>query len=159
MNLIRALLSAGNSVILLAPEDSFSSKLQELGVQVFNIELEPRGVNPFKDLSTIYKYICLLKRNAPNVVVSFTIKPVIYGSIAARILGLPHISTITGLGSAFIFRVGMRRLASAMYRYSLKKSQVVFFQNETDLTYFEENSAVFLQKFCFFHRIQSYFVL
>ena len=66
----------------------------------------------------------------------------IYGSIAARILGLPHISTITGLGSAFIFRVGMRRLASAMYRYSLKKSQVVFFQNETDLTYFEENKLI-----------------
>ena len=141
-NLIKALLSDGYAVSLLAPEDRFCQKLQKLGAKVFNIEMEPRGINPLKDLSIIYKYFSLLKRIAPKVMVNFTIKPVIYGSVAARILGLPHVNTITGLGSAFIFRPGVRRIVSIMYWCALRKARVVFFQNETDLRYFEETRLI-----------------
>jgi len=141
-NLIRALIGGGNSVVVLAPEDRFSRKLQDIGAQVFNIEIDQRGASPFADFSTLIKYLRLLRGLSPDVVVSFTVKPVIYGSVAARVLGFPHINTITGLGSAFIFQAGMRHLVSVMYRYSLKKSRVVFFQNKTDMMHFVKAKLV-----------------
>jgi glycosyltransferase involved in cell wall biosynthesis len=141
-NLIRALVEEGYGVILIAPADRFTKELERLGAQVFNITIDQRGTRPLADLLTLFQYVRFFRRLSPSMVMSFTVKPVIYGSVAARLLKVPYINTITGLGSAFIYGSGTRRLVSFMYKHALKRSQAVFFQNPNDLALFKEHNLV-----------------
>lgn len=127
---IDALVEQGYRVILSCPEshrlDCFRNNDS---IVVEDVEIDRRGTNPIKDLKLLCDYIKLYKRHRPDVVCTFTIKPNVYGSIAADLLGIPHINNITGLGSGFQNGGMMQRVVILLYRMALKKSNMVFFQN------------------------------
>lgn len=147
--LIRQMVSAGHEVIAAAPEISavLCVKLRALGVRSFSIRLRRTGLNPIIDVCTILMLFRLCRLERPDVILAYTIKPVIYGSIAASWAGVPGIySIITGLGYAFSShdRRGswVRRLARQLYREALKHNAKVFFQNPDDQSFFQSERMI-----------------
>lgn len=123
-------------------------KLQRMGVEYYPIHLSRAGINPIVDLMTFIDLIRLILRIRPDIVLTYTIKPVIYGGLAARLCGVPSVySMITGLGYAFMESPSLIQrflgfIAQMLYWLSLKKSRKVFFQNPDDKTLFLEKGLV-----------------
>ncbi len=134
--LIRALRGKGCEVLGGgAGGDGFEARVEELGVSFRSLPIRIRGMNPIADLWLIYFLYRWYRSENPDVVHHFTIKPVIYGSIAARLAGVPRIvNTVTGLGFVFttVKMTWLRALVEKMYRIGLGCANVVCFQNRDD---------------------------
>ncbi|MBU1249212.1 MAG: glycosyltransferase family 4 protein [Proteobacteria bacterium] len=135
----------GHEVITLAPPDdpTVRGQLAELGVGFKTIRLSRRGVNPLRDFITMQDIRARLAEIKPDLVLSYTIKPVIYGSLAARLEGVKlAYSMVTGLGSSFEGKGWIGRLIFGMveglYRIGLKRNRCVFFQNTDDEAFFRK---------------------
>lgn len=142
VDLIRALQAEGFRVIALAPEDAYSPRLSELGVELRSIGMQNSGVSPFEDLLLLGRYFRVLRKIGPDVFLGFTIKPNIYGSLAAHALGIKVINNISGLGTAFIKKGVLTGIVTALYRLALRRSSTVFFQNREDLDLFVQEKMV-----------------
>lgn len=146
--LIEALLAAGCRVHVGVPgldaDSDIASRLSELGVEVHDIPLQRTGLNPLKDLSALLSLRRLMRRIGADYVLGYTIKPVIYGSLAAWVAGVRHrFALITGLGYAFTgeatgLRKVLRTLIQQLYRFSLSRNHLVFFQNPDDEALFRQ---------------------
>lgn len=146
-DLIRAMVELGHEVICLGPEAGFEQPLQELGADYRQISLHRTGLNPLKDVKTLFSLRKVLKEIKPDIVFSYTVKPIVYGSIAAHMAGVRQMyAMITGLGYVFIGQTFKQRLLTQivafLYRRGLKYNQVVFFQNPDDLHLFVSKSIV-----------------
>ena len=131
--LVRALQSAGYQPVIIAPQDSAAdARMRGLGVERVPIEIDRAGLNPFADFRLFLRYRSLLKRLRPAAYLGYTIKPNIYGSLAAASLGIPALPNVSGLGTAFIQGGGLRALVTRLYRIGFARAPVVFFQNEDD---------------------------
>src|SRR3712207_224176 len=97
--LVRALVSAGYEVIAIAPPDAFSERLSELGCRFVPIRMSARGTSPAEDAKLLLDYWRILKEHRPDVFLGYTIKPNVYGSLAARALSIPVVNNIAGLRS------------------------------------------------------------
>ncbi len=106
--------------------------LRGYGCQVIPTpEMERRGMNPAKDLVLLKRYLQIISKESPDLVISYTIKPNIYGGFACRLKKIPFYANVTGLGSAFQpGREKIRKLVTFLYRHSLKRAKRVFFENE-----------------------------
>lgn len=144
MELIRHLVEKGHSVFVLAPEDGYCSKLkfpEEVHFQKLQL-LEPKGLNPFRDILCLFE-LCRSFRNLdPDIVLNYTIKPNIYGSLAARWLGIRAISNLTGLGFTAGKPSFLRRLILYSYKWALCKNRELVFHNDEDLNWFRERKLV-----------------
>lgn len=147
--LLDALLTCGMSVDVAAPdlpEDSaMRRRLEARGLRVHDIPLQRTGMNPVMDLATLMHLRRLMLQIRPDYVLGYTIKPVIYGSLAARLAGVPRrFALITGLGYAFTGSRGkglrgvLRGLVQQLYRLALRGSDKVFFQNPDDQALFRK---------------------
>ena len=142
-DLIRALKAAGYEPVVIAPADPAAEpRLAELGVNRIAIDMQRSGLNPIADFRLMRTYRRLLGKIRPIAFLGFTIKPNIYGGIAARRLGIPLIANISGLGTVFIKRGLLLALVSRLYRFALKRAAVVFFQNPDDRALFIERRLV-----------------
>jgi len=141
---IRCLLAEGYKVYTAAPatRPEVHEKLLELGVTPFYFRLQRTGLNPFKDLLTLFQLFSIIRRNRIGLVFPYTIKPVIYSSLAARLLNVPVISLITGLGFTFSNSsekaAKLQKLTETLYRIGLSKNRCVIFQNPDDLSLFRQ---------------------
>ena len=150
-SLLREMIVTGNSVFACAGghDPITEEKLRQLGVDYFPVKLSRAGMNPLEDVRTLVDLVRLIRLIKPDIVLSYTIKPVIYGSLAANFCRVPYIfSMITGLGFAFMETASLRRqvisfFAHILYRTSLKKNRKVFFQNPDDRQLFIERKIVF----------------
>jgi glycosyltransferase involved in cell wall biosynthesis len=142
IDLIRAVQAAGYRVIAVASEDRYTPRLAELGIEFLPIEMQSSGVSPIEDSLLFARYLGLLRRVRPVVFLGFTIKPNIYGSLAAHLLGIRVINNVSGLGTAFIKQGLLTRIVTALYRLAFRRSSVVFFQNQDDLRQFVEGKIV-----------------
>lgn len=148
-NLLEKLVADGHHVIACAPDASLevTNKLADMGVTYQDVNLQRTGLNPLRDFKTLIELVGLFKKHRPDLFLGYTIKPVIYGSIAARIAGIPKIfSMIEGLGYAFT-GTGLKRrffgyLAKALYKYALKYNTRVFFLNPDDMALFRQQKLV-----------------
>jgi glycosyltransferase involved in cell wall biosynthesis len=141
--LVRALKAAGYRPVVVAPVDPESTeRLRALGVRHIPLDLNRSGMNPLGDARLIMAYRRILKRIEPTAYLGFTIKPNVYGAIAARMAGVPMIANISGLGTAFAKRGVLRSAVSRLYRLSLGKAAVVFFQNADDQAEFLSEALV-----------------
>jgi len=141
--LIRRLKSEGYEPFVLAPSDSATeARKHDLGVEWIAVDFERSGLNPFSDFALLLKYRKILKCLRPVAYLGFTIKPNIYGSIAAHARGIPVIANISGLGTVFIRRGLLMALVSSLYRFALRRAAVVFFQNPDDRALFIERRLV-----------------
>ena len=135
--LIRALKAAGYDPVVIAPADpAMEPRLVELGAEHIAIPIDRAGTNPLADLRLVWTYRRLLKELGPFAYLGFTIKPNIYGGIAASLTSVPLIANVSGLGTVFIKRGALLAVVSRLYRFALKRAAVVFFQNLDDLELF-----------------------
>ncbi len=145
-NLIVRLQQAGFEVIALAPRDAHSDALVAMGVRHIPVEIDSKGLSPFNDLKLAAQYWRILRRIRPVAFLGWTIKPNVYGSLAANALGIPVINNISGLGTAFI-KVGLlTRVVEMLYRTALARSATVFFQNRHDCDLFVAQRLVRREK-------------
>lgn len=129
--LIHALIKGGWDVTVLAPRDRYTERVVESGARHRHIAMEPRGTNPVREIATVWRFKNAYRELSPGVCLQFTIKPDLYGSIAARSVGIPVVNTITGLGT--MFSGGPRELvARAVYRYAFARADLTLFQNPDD---------------------------
>lgn len=150
--LIRALCDAGLEVHVVAPgldADNYTRReLEAWGVVVHDVKMERTGTNPVKDLKTLLSYYLLFRKIQPDIVLGYTIKPVIYGTLAARLIKVPRrFALITGLGYAFTGEAKGKRglvqkVVRSLYRWALKDAELVFFQNPDDESQFRELGLV-----------------
>lgn len=130
--LIKKLAELGNDVIISIPpaEKQEIDTLESYGSKVIITDMERRGMNPIKDIALLNRYKKLIRDVNPDKVITYTIKPNIYGSMACKALKIPHYCNVTGLGSAFMADGGlMRKLVSIMYKFSMNKAEKIFFEN------------------------------
>jgi len=119
--------------VIIAPQDPAAERrMRELGVERVPIEIDRAGLNPFTDFKLLLRYRSLLKRLRPAAYLGYTIKPNIYGSLAATSLGIPALPNVSGLGTAFIRGGGLQALVTPLYRIGFARAPAVFFQNEED---------------------------
>ena len=125
-------------------DDGYGPRVESCGATFHDIPLAGRSRNPLRDLRLIWHLRQLYRQLDADVVHHFTIKPVIYGSIAARLARVPKVvCTITGLGYAFTSASGaFQKLTSGLYRFALTGADVVFFQNPDDRELFLSNRLV-----------------
>lgn len=140
--LIRALIENGHEVIAVAPPDDYVPKLLSLGCRYVPMPMDTQGTHPGRDLILLWRFLQLMRRERPNVFLGYTIKPNIYGSLAARLAGVPVINNIAGLGAAFIRETWVTRVVKLLYRVALSGSTKVFFQNDEDSKAFVSGGIV-----------------
>lgn len=104
-------------------------KLEMMECDLTRIPMERRGMNPVKDFSLFRAYYKTIKGTNPDLIITYTIKPNIYGGFASRILKVPYAVNITGLGTAFQGNGMLRKMVTVMYKVALKKAKIVFFEN------------------------------
>jgi len=132
MNLGISLKEHGYRVIMVSAPDEYVKRLEQAGFEHRSIEFDNAGVNPFRDLKLTFDLFRLYRRERPSVLLHFTIKMNIYGSIVGGLLSIPCISNITGLGSLFLDHNPVFRLARYLYAFALRFPITVFFQNADD---------------------------
>lgn len=135
--LLRAMVQAGHAVVAAAPAETpgVPEKLAVLGVRYVPVALARAGLNPLADGLTFLRLLRLFRRERPAMVLGYTIKPVIYGSLAAAWVGVPRIyALVTGLGAAFHAAGGkgwlLRLVATRLYRLALARCSLVMVQNQ-----------------------------
>ena len=134
--LIQELVRNGNIVKAIVPqsdeqkEADAENSLKKMKCGLKRVPMERRGMNPIKDLSLFREYYMTVKKMKPNLVITYTIKPNIYGGIACRLLRTPYVVNITGLGTAFQNDGILRKMVTIMYRAALRKAKIVLFENE-----------------------------
>ena len=121
------------------PDDTNNKELEEEGCVIYKTPINRRGMNPIQDIGLFRAYRKLLKDIQPDVVLTYTIKPNVYGGLACRAGRVPYIANITGLGSALENGGMLQRIAVSLYKVGLKKSSCVFLQNQFNLSFFEEH--------------------
>ena len=109
------------------------------GCQVHRTPIDRRGVNPIKDMGLFLAYWQLIRSIKPDVVLTYTIKPNIYGNLCCRLKRIPYIANITGLGSVFENGGMVQKIVVLLYKLSLKKASCIFFQNKKNQEIFEQH--------------------
>lgn len=142
LNLARNLKESGYGVIFIAPYDEKYSSLIEKEFKFYHVNIDPKGINPISDFKSMVSLYKLYKIVSPDIVLNFTIKPNIYSSIVAGIVGIKSISNITGLGTIFIKQSMTTRIAKNLYKLALSFNTKVFFQNNDDKNLFIEDNLV-----------------
>lgn len=136
MNFIHTLLKAGHEVHTIAPEDDYTRFLVKAGCHHHKIRMDSRGANPLKDSALIFELIWIYAKVRPDVILHYTVKPNIYGTLAASILRIPVINNVCGLGTVFLKDNFVSAVAIFLYRISFRFAQKIFFQNQDDLQLF-----------------------
>ena len=146
MGLIKSLQQVGHEIIAISPTDDYVKDLLNLGVTYFGIKIKSNGTNPIDDIRIIISYKKLFKRIKPDIILSYTIKPNIYGNLAIGSLKIPVINNISGLGTIFIRKSVSSYIGRVLYYFSLRKSSWVFFQNKFDCDLFIESKLINAKK-------------
>lgn len=127
-------------VYISAPDEKHKEELEAVGCQVLFTAINRRGMNPIQDMGLFLSYRKLLKTIRPDVILTYTIKPNIYGGLAARLDRIPYITNITGLGTTFERGGMLQKMVVAMYRIGIGKAACVFFQNGTNRQVFQTHN-------------------
>lgn len=135
-NLIINMLENGYKVVAVAPPDAYVEPLLALNCEYLPINIDNKGTNIFRDLKLSYNFYKLVKKNRPDALITYTIKPNIYFSIVAHLFKIPVLNTVTGLGSAYLKENYVTYLINFLYRLAFLGSKKVFFQNQDDLNLF-----------------------
>jgi glycosyltransferase involved in cell wall biosynthesis len=144
INLLKYLEEQGYEIYIIAPLDDYLSYLNQLEythhVPMYN--LSRKGVNPFQELRLFLEFYRIYNKIKPSIVLHHTIKPNIYGSIAAKLVGIKSIMVIPGLGHIFIYKNWQRYIVSKIYKWVAQYNEKVLFENSDDLENFIKNGII-----------------
>lgn len=145
-SLIRAFVAAGYEVLAVAPHDEYSDRLESLGCRFVPLEMDNKGTSLLKDALLFLRFWLFFRRERPDIFLGYTIKPNVYGSIAAHSNHVPVINNVSGLGTAFIRETWLTRVVRWLYWAAFKRSRTVFFQNKDDRDLFIHQGLVIREK-------------
>ncbi len=128
-------------VVISTPFAGHEEDFKTLGCRCVQTHMERRGINPIADLRLLLNYYKLLKQEKPDMVITYSIKPNIYASLACRFLNIQHCVNIQGLGTAFQTK-GISTLVTFMYKLAIKKAKAVFFENNANLDEFLKRNII-----------------
>jgi galacturonosyltransferase len=140
--LLQALMSLGHEVIVSLPNDKYIPLLESLGCKYIESEVDRRGTNPIADLKLLTSYIKIIRNTHPDIVLTYTIKPNVYGGIACRMTKTPYLPNITGLGTALENEGLMQRITLVLYKVGLRNAKCIFFQNESNRQFFIDRGII-----------------
>jgi len=139
---VQALLAKGVEVVAIAPEDEYSQRLISWGCRYIPVKIENKGSNPWNDLKFLFRLYSIYKTVRPDVVLHYTIKPNIYGTLAARLAKVTAINNVSGLGTVFLHQNLTSFIAKKLYRLAFKFPVKIFFQNKEDRELFVDLKLV-----------------
>jgi len=126
------MVNLGYEVTIYAKEDEYTERLVNLGCNFIPLPIQPSGLNPIKDIFTIFSMIKVFRKHKPNFVLNFSPKNNIYGSLAALFINTRVANNIAGLGVTFIGTSLLTKIVKLLYKFSQKHSEIIFFQNHDD---------------------------
>lgn len=142
LEIVERLLADGHEVYVSSPFGERINELIRLGVKYYEIKFDRHSFNPIKELKLLCEYKRQIKLIKPDIIFGFTIKPNIYGAIAAQNNHIPFVANITGLGTALEYSSFKQNILIHLYRYAFKNVQKVFFQNEENQQFFIKNKII-----------------
>ena len=146
--LIQELIRQGNRVIVSLPDGELIPDIRKLGVKVILTDVDRRGINPLTDLKLLIRYFRMEVTLKPDLVITYTIKPNVYGGIVSRFLHIPYAENITGLGTTFQTENLVKKLVCFLYKIGSKRAKVVFFENEENKQTFIDNHLIREEQAC-----------
>lgn len=146
-DLIKKIISQGYEVVVTGPNQEHVDKIEELGARFVEIPMNKNGLNPLHDIKYLLTLKKLFKAEKPDVTLGYTSKPVIYGSIAAKLAKVPHVAAmVTGAGYAFTAKTAKAKIIkfvmSLLYKAAFHSADVVIFQNNDDKEQFISEKLV-----------------
>ena len=142
LNFVKALIEQGHEVHTVAPHDDFTHFLEEVGCTHHDVKMDSRGANPIKDSALVLELFLIYRKMRPDVVLHYTIKPNIYGTLAACMLKIPVVNNVCGLGTIFLKDNLVSKVAIWLYKVAFRYPKKVFFQNPDDLSLFVNRKIV-----------------
>ncbi len=142
LEIIESLIKAGYHVIGALPVCEQADIIRETGCELVNLDVARHGKNPFKDFAMMKQCRAIIGRYKPDVVVTYTIKPNVYGSYACRLTKTPYINNITGIGTILQKKSALSLLMMKMMKLAFKKSSCVFFQNTDNYERFLKEGVI-----------------
>ncbi|MGF6240973.1 glycosyltransferase involved in cell wall biosynthesis [Paraburkholderia sp. GAS38] len=140
--LIRELVASGVEVTVLAPRDRTFDLLGAMGCRCIDLPVASKGTNPRDDLRTLWALYRHYRSIRPHIVFHYTIKPNIYGSIAAKLAGVDSVAVTTGLGYVFIQQSRAAQVAKKLYRFAFRFPREVWFLNRDDQAAFVDQKLL-----------------
>jgi glycosyltransferase involved in cell wall biosynthesis len=140
--LIRELVARGVEVTVLAPRDRTFDLLSAMGCRCIDLPVASKGTNPRDDLRTLWALYRHYRSIRPHIVFHYTIKPNIYGSIAAKLAGVDSVAVTTGLGYVFIQQSRAAQVAKKLYRFAFRFPREVWFLNRDDQAAFVDQKLL-----------------
>lgn len=137
--LIERLLKEDYEIYLSFPKGSRTKYFEDLGCHFIETKIERHGINPIRDINLLINYLRIIMKINPDFVLTYTIKPNIYGGLAARIMKKKYITNVTGIGKTFQKNNILKKIIVSLYRISLKNAQMIFFQNLENRNIFNSN--------------------
>ncbi len=140
--LIERLVDCGYEVLVSVPVNTRNNEIEQLGARIIETELSRKGKNPFQEIKLYNAYKRLLKKEKPDLVLSYTVKPNVYGGMACKKQNIPYIATVTGLGDAIENNGILQKLVLFLYGQGIRKASRVFFENTSNLQFFINKKVV-----------------
>lgn len=150
--LIRELVKKGDSVKAIVPKSSDNKELEaekrikKMHCDIMHVPLDRRGINPLRDFKLLWMFFKIIKRTQPDLVITYTIKPNIYGGFVSKLLKIPYVVNITGLGTAFQSNGILHKMIVIMYKAALKQARIVLLENIENRDAIVESGIVSLSK-------------
>lgn len=140
--LLQELIKQGHEVFVSLPKDEYVPLIENIGCEYIESYVDRRGTNPISDLKLLLSYIKIISKIKPNIVLTYTIKPNVYGGIACSITKTPYLPNITGLGDAVENEGIMQKITLNLYKIALKNAECIFFQNESNRKFFIDKGII-----------------
>lgn len=139
-------LSNFSNITISTPFNGHEKDFEDMGCKCINTTIDRRGINPLVDLKLLLSYRKILKAEQPDAVITYSIKPNIYAGLLCRLKNIPYYTNVQGLGTAFQNKI-LSYIATSLYRFALKKSTAVFFENNANANEFVSRKII-LQRKC-----------
>lgn len=131
-----------NEVFISLPNGEFVPQLKEIGCKFIDTTISRRGTNPLTDLKLLMRYKQIIKQVKPDIVLTYTIKPNVYGGMACRLAKVPYIVNVTGLGTALENDGILQKITLFLYKIALKNAKCIFMQNKANEEFFMNKKVI-----------------
>lgn len=129
-------------MVIAAPYDEKTHLFEKMGYELIDLEFNRQGTNPIADMKLMWRYRKLIKQIKPDAVLTYTIKPNLYGGMACALTGVPQIANVTGLGAAVEYPGMMQKLTIFQYKIGMRKTRLTFFQNTDNMEFCKKHGMV-----------------
>lgn len=137
-----------NEVYISLPYGELVEPLKAMGCIFEDTYIDRRGIDPVEDIKLFAKYMRLFRRVRPDIVITYTIKPNVYGGVAAKIMRIRYFMNITGLGTAFEKQGSLRKIVVSMYHMAASGAKKIFFENSANMAVFLNENICLKEQAC-----------